>query len=258
MRRFGILAAALSALLVVAAVAFAQTQENTYTVTGKVTPSKAGTAKKPVPVEVKFGYTVDEKTGKRPGLIRQYNIKIDGVRVNGARFPKCTFKAISAAKSDAKCPKGSLMGTGTVRNLAGPTADPSNKDTKCQLGLKVYNGGANKGVLFLRGSQADPVNKCPLAVAQAIDANYIASASGVSLRFNVGGPLHNPIPGVDNAVVFVNSTIRRATTKYRGKTVGYYESIGGCKAKKRYITVTFTPKTGLAQKAQKTLACTSA
>jgi hypothetical protein len=40
-------------VLVIAAVAFAQVQ-NTYSVTGSVSPTKAGTKKKPVPVALKF------------------------------------------------------------------------------------------------------------------------------------------------------------------------------------------------------------
>ncbi len=143
------------------------------------------------------------------------------------------------------------MGTGTVKNKAGSTDDPSNKSIDCALSLKIYNSGAGKGALYLKGGPPT----CPLQISQAIDANYIASSTGTALRFNVGGTLHHPIPGIDNAVVSVQSSIRKATTKYKGKTVGYYETVGGCKAKKRYITVTFVALDGRTSKAQKKLAC---
>ena len=53
---FGILAAGF--MLAIAAVAYAQGQENTYDVSGKVSPAKAGSSKKPVP---SFGKTQEPR-----------------------------------------------------------------------------------------------------------------------------------------------------------------------------------------------------
>ncbi len=252
MRRLRIIAVAVCATLVVTAVALAA-QTNTYTVTGSITPSKAGTTKKPIPVAVNFDYTVGEASNQRPALINQYYIKFDGVRVNGARFAKCTAASINNTGDDSKCPAKALVGTGNVENQAGPTDDPSKHDLKCHLNLKVYNGGASKGALFLKGGPPT----CPINISQAIDANYIASSTGTTLRFAVQGTLLHPLPGIDNAVVQVNSKIKRVTTKYKGKTVGYYQTTGGCKAKRRYITVTFKTTAGQTSKAQKKLVCST-
>jgi hypothetical protein len=250
MRRIRLLALTASALLVLAASAFAA-QLNTYTVSGSISPSTAGSSKKPVPVAVKFGYTVGEQAGQRPALVKQYSIKFDGLRVNGAAFPKCTAAAINKAGDDSACPTKAVVGTGTVKNFAGASNDPASKALACTLTLKVYNSGKNKGALYLRGGPP----ACPLQVSQAIDANYIASATGVTLRFNVGGTLHHPVAGVDNAVVSVTSSIKKLTTKVKGKTVGYYESVGGCRAGKRNITVTFVTNEGQTSKAQHTISC---
>jgi hypothetical protein len=258
MRKVRIAVVALCVSLVAAAVAFAA-QTNTYTVTGKVLPTKAGTKKNPKPVGLNFDYTVGEANGQRPSPVKSYNIAFDGLRVNGARFAKCTAAKINAAQTDAGCPKKAAVGAGKVVIISGPRSDPTNKSIMCHLDLTVYNGGAGKAALFLRGGPNDPRGaafSCPIAVSQAIDANYIANSKGTSLRFNVQGALLHPAAGLDNAVVQVKSTIKRLTTRYKGRTVGYYESIGGCVAGKRNITVTFVSEAGQTGKAQKKLSCT--
>src|SRR5690348_175166 len=108
------------AVLAVAAVAYAQAQQNTYKVQGSASPTgKPGSKKKPVPVSVKFSYQVDEANGNQPSAIDRYKISFYGVRaVNGDKFPKCTADQISqAGNNDSGCPKGSLVGTGTIQNF---------------------------------------------------------------------------------------------------------------------------------------------
>lgn len=260
MRKVRIAAIALGVCLIAAAVALAQqTQTNTYNVTGKISPSKAGTKKAPKPVSVGFDYTVGEANGLRPSPVKQYDIKFDGLRVNGGKFKKCTATQINTAGSNAPCSSKAAVGKGSVENISGPTNDPTNKSITCHLDLTVYNGGAGKAALYLKGGPNDPRGaafSCPIAVSQAIDANYIASSTGTSLRFTVQGALLHPAPGLDNAVVKVASTINKITTKSHGKTIGYYESAGGCKSHKRNITVTFTSEAGQTAKAQKKLSCT--
>jgi hypothetical protein len=257
LRKLRILALAVAGLMVFAAVALA-VQENTYTVTGKVSPTKAGTKKKPVPIGLDFGYTVAEKSGKRPALIDKYSIHFAGLQVNSAVAKSCTAAKIDAAQSDSVCPKGSLIGTGDVENQSGATSDETANTITCHLDLAVYNSGKNKAALFLSGGPSnDPAENCPLTVAKAIDANFVRNKTGTALQFNVDDQLLHPAPGFDNAVVLVKSTIKKITKKIKGKTRGYFESIGGCKNKKRAITVTFTPNNGTpAQKAQALVACT--
>ena len=64
-------AAAIGGLLLVlgnGGIAWAQ-QQNTYSVTASVSPSKKGSKAKPLPVGVKFNYKVDEATGKQPSAV---------------------------------------------------------------------------------------------------------------------------------------------------------------------------------------------
>ena len=58
--------------------------------------------------------------------------------------------------------------------------------------------------------------------------------------FKVDQTLLHPAPGFDNAVVKVESTIRKAVVKkVKGKKRGFFESAGKCRKKKSAIKVTF-------------------
>src|SRR3954465_5722656 len=97
MRKVVMLAVA-AAVLSVAAVAYAQTQENTYSVKGSVTPAKAGSTKKPVGVKVGFNYQIGEKNTLAPSAVKRYKISIYGVRApNGDKFAKCSGSDINNA-----------------------------------------------------------------------------------------------------------------------------------------------------------------
>jgi hypothetical protein len=240
------------------AIAFA-VQENTYTVTGGVVPSKVGTKKKPTPVLLNFDYTVAEKSGKRPALIDQYDIFFENGQVNTSFFPVCSQAKIDQDQTDANCPKGSLMGTGNVENKAGSTADENSQPLSCHLDLKIYNAGKQHAALYLKGGPNDPRGadkSCPLDVNKAIDATFVKRATGTSLVFNVDQTLLHPTTGFDNAVVQVKSTIRKATKKVKGKTRGFFESAGKCRNHKSAIKVTFHQVNGTSQTVSSTAKCT--
>jgi len=252
MRRLVAVVSAAVALLTIAAVAFAQTQQqvNQYTVKGTVAPSKKpGSKKKPVPFGVTFSYTVSEQHGWRPSPVKTYAIDFYGVRaVNGKYFPKCTAKQINGNQqgtSDSVCPKGSKVGTGKITAVVGPPADPTVKSFTCSLTLDVYNSGTGKGALWIHRGSSD---QCPVDTHQAIPTKYVAGSPGGStaLKFTVPPELlHNT--GLDISTTAVTSQIKKLTkhVKSKGKTrtVGYYESVA-CKGSKRPTTVTFTSEAG--------------
>ncbi len=246
MRKLIALGAVAVAALVVAAVAYGA-QVNTYTVNGSVSPTKPGTAKKPVPIELKFDYTVGEQTGQRPSPVKTYSIAFYGGRTNGALFPKCTAAQLNAAQSDSGCPKGSAVGTGVIINAAGATADAADKSIACNLNLTLYNSGQDKAALWLKGGPSTIVqgSPCVIAISQAIDAKYVSAfgGKGVALQFDVPANLLHPIGGLDNAVTQVTSTVKKLTARKNGVTHGYYESTG-CQGSKRPITVTFVSEAG--------------
>lgn len=244
-------------VLAIAAVAYAA-QDNTYTVTGSTTSTKAGTSKKPHNTGLKFGYTVGEAAGQRPNVIKTYAIRVAGMKVNTQAFPKCPATSVDQF-DPSDCPSGAKVGTGFIKNAAGDRNDPSDKSVPCNARLDVYNKGNNKGVIFIQGSQtsSDPRTRCAINLGAGIDARWIRSQGGKSstLQFSVPDSLLHPLPTLSNAVTDVSSTITSSTRKYKGKRVSFYQSVGGCVRGKRNITVTFKPESGPQGTAQHLAKC---
>jgi len=245
MRKYGITAVALVAILAFTAVALAA-QTNKYGVTAKTSPTNAGTKKKPAPLGLNFDYTVDEVAGQRPALVTSYKIHFGGLAVNTDLFKTCAAADITANQSDADCPPDSLVGIGNVENAAGSTTNPADRSVACHLDLKIYNSGKNKAALFLKGgpNAANPAKACPLTIAEAIPAKFVKDSKGTALVFTVNAHLLNPAPGVDNAVIQVASSIKKKIKTVKGVKHGFFESTGGCTGGKRTVTVTFTTAAG--------------
>jgi len=259
MRRVAALVAAIVTVLVVAAIAYAQDQTNTYAVQASVTPSGKGNKKKPNPVGVKFNYQVNEATGKQPAAVKTYKIDFYGMKTNGKRFPKCTLAQIQQAQSGDDCPAGSKVGSGIIQSTVYTTGNPSDPNAfNCVKTLSVYNAGQGKGVLLLTG----PGDQCA-GVSQPfiIDASYVPGAGGGSaLEFTVPPTVLHPIPQLTVAVRNVTSTIKKLRkTVGSGKkkrTYGYYESVG-CLGASRPIKVTFTQEDGKTGSASTTSRCSA-
>jgi len=247
------LAATVVAAVAVASVAIAaETQVNTYSVTGKMTGGNGATKKKPKPVAVNFDYQVGEEHGLRPSVVTKYSILFGGLQVNNTAFKGCNPKLLTdSGPGPSACPKASIMGSGKVRNSTGKSSDPTDQNNPaflCNLKLTAVNSTQkNHFLLYLLGVKGDPdINqRCALPINQAIDAKFVKHGSkGTSLDFNVPDILLHPAgPGVvDNAVTQVQSSIKKLTTKKHGKTVGFFESTS-CKTKQT-IKVTFTQEAG--------------
>jgi hypothetical protein len=254
MRKLAILAVT-GLMLAIAAVVYAQeTRTNTYNVTASTTPRTTGSAKKPVPVGVKFNYKVGEQNNNRPIVIEKYSIRFGGLRTNGNSFPGCTAAKINAAGNDNGCPKGSAVGTGDVTNNVGGANNIADKSIVCFLKLTVYNSRNQKAALYLEGGpNATP--SCPTEIAVAIDARFVRRGAATALEFTVPESLKHPIAGLDNAVIDVKSSIRRITRRVNGRTVGFFEARGNCKAGSRDVTVVFTPESGTSATAQTKAKC---
>jgi hypothetical protein len=257
MRKLVVLGVTALAVVLVAAVAYAQSQVNTYTVTGKTVPAKPGTKKKPLPIQLTFNYQVGEATGLRPSPVKQYTIGFYGAKSNGALFPKCTAQAINAAQSDSGCATGSQVGKGVIINQVGASNNPADKSIDCNLNLTLYNGGQGRLAIYLSGGPTTTVQgkTCIIPITQAIDARYVSFAgNGTALQFDVPSNLLHSVPGLDTAVTQVTSTINKLTVKKGGKTRGYYESVA-CQGSKRPIQVTFVSEAGQSATAKTTIPC---
>lgn len=244
-------------VLALACTAVALAATNTYRVAGSVSPTNAGTTKKPVPVKVNFSYQIGEVDNQRPTPVKQYKINFAGLQANTSYFRGCTAQKINAAGGDQVCSPKAIMGAGNIQAVVGPSNDQTNQSLSCYLALTFYNSGKNHAALYLKGNSAaaDPTKSCITDISQAIDASFIRNSKGTTLQFTVPTELLHPISGFDVAVKSVTSTITRKTRKVKGRTRGFFESFGGCKAHKRAITVSFIPETGTSGRAQAFAKC---
>jgi hypothetical protein len=248
MRRFQLAAvAALGTLAVAVPVAIAaDAQINTYTVSGKATGGKGATKKKPKAVAQTFSFQVGEEHGWRPSTITDYSIVFANRQVpNNTAFAGCDIKKINDPSGNglADCPKGAIVGSGSIVNEVGPPSDPANKDLYCYLDLTLVNGTKkNQVLLWLEGgpkASTNPKKNCVQDTHEAIDAKFVKKSGGVAVQFHVPANLLHPAGGaLDNGITDVTSGFKKLSTKKKGKTVGYFEATACTKADK--LSVDFT------------------
>jgi hypothetical protein len=247
-RRKALAALGVASVALATAAAQAQTTAgNQYEVSGGTT-IRGGTTAKPKPADLKFHFTLSDPAGNVPQVVKTYEIKVEGGKVNSSLVPGCKGSAMDAAGSDAKCPKGSQIGSGTLTALIGKTGTPTSGALSCKLPFKIYNSGGGKAALWI---VARPP-ACPVALAQSVPATWTKRGTTAGLRFTVPDLLRHQI-GLDVPVVSADATIKKITKKSKGKPKGFLESTG-CKDKKRDFSVTFTTEDGAEQTISKTLA----
>jgi hypothetical protein len=237
------------AMLLIAAVAIAQsTATNKYEVSGSVTV-KGGTKKKPKPGGLNFGFKTTREDGTLPSPIETYSIGFEGGAVNTkAVKATCTAAKMNAASSDSVCSSKAKVGGGTVNALAGTAGQPLADAAPCKLDLTLYNGGNQHMPLWLKGTPPS----CIADINRAIDARFVKQSGDVTaLIFSVPEDLRHVL-GLDIAVVNVTSHIDKKVGKVGKKKVGFLSS-HGCKDGKRDIVVTFTDETGASVPVKKSL-----
>jgi hypothetical protein len=245
MRRSIIIGTAL-AVLALAGSAFAATALNTYTATHPVSPNKAGSSKSPVAVSVGDIYTAHNATpGKRTAPLTDIKVQIYGLMSNGKYFPTCSLKKIGNAKSDAVCPKGALVASGTVFALIGPVNNPSAAlGAPCSLLLDAWNEGQGKVVFSFR------TNATHVCLNGAIHTGSIGPFEAKSRVQGKAYTLDTPIPayvsfplkGLEGSIMTENLKWAKKTTKVKGKTVAYLASVACLNGKRPYST-SFTAET---------------
>jgi hypothetical protein len=271
MRKFLIAAVAAVTVLAVAAVAYAA---NVYTVDGSTSPRGKGSASKPLPVSLNFGYTVaDENPDFRGTPVEKYFIGAEGLVTYPEAFPTCSggsdgANAESLATVKRVCKKA-RVGGGIIKAYAGAAQDQTQK-LNCVLELNLYNlkpgnygprGRISKknGGLAIRidAEQKPPPSlddrykgQCVTAQNTAILAPYktvkIKGVTSDELQFTVPPELLHP-SGLDVVVQNVESAVRKRTAmkrvKGQNRRVGFYSAVG-CKGNQRSIQVTFISEAG--------------
>jgi hypothetical protein len=251
LRRLALIAVAVG-MLIAAGAAYAATQINTYNATLKFSPTKAGTASKPVPIS----YTQDIKAtgtnGNRTAVLTDIKTKIYGLKADGKDFPTCSLAKISAAGNDTSCPKGAQVASGYITASVGAQNNFALAGTPCDPLLHVWNSGQGKLTFFFVDTA--PNHEClggALTTGKVGPYPATYKTQGKYLVVDVPVPhyVSFPAPGVAGSLETEHLVWAKVTKKVKGKTVAATASIG-CQGKKRPYSTTFTanlPTTGQTQ-----------
>jgi hypothetical protein len=245
LRRIVVIGTAL-AVLIGAVTAYAATSGlNTYTAKVGFSPNKAGSGKAPSAIGFTETYTATGTNGNRTAPLTDIKTTVYGVTSNGKNFPTCSFGKISSAKSDAGCPKGALVATGSIKAILGPEVDTSTSapdQLPCDPLLHVWNAGKGK-VVFFFVDQA-PSHTCANG---AITTGTVGPFTGAVKTVGKNLVLDTPVPqyvsfplaGVEGSLTNLTLRYLKVTKTVKGKSSAYQASTA-CKAGKRPYSVTFT------------------
>jgi hypothetical protein len=225
------------------AAALAAADANTYGGSISFSPTKAGSAHKPIPIGWKQTITAkSNQAGLNAAPLKDIKTTIYGLTVDTKLLPTCSNSKIESSGGTG-CPSKSLVATGTVQSQLGP---PSRQGptVACDPILHVYNGGKNYVWEFfiVPNEQA-----CPAQTGSATPYKGKFTRSGKNLILNV--PLPPDVStdagglGLDASLVHEQLNWKKVTKKVKGKTVGYFATVG-CKAHKRPFKVKYTDTTG--------------
>jgi hypothetical protein len=204
-----------SASLAVAAGAIAQSPEATFT--ADVSPSKAGTTKRPKNTTLGFGVTLD----KPNTTVEFIELKLPrGLKLSGKGLRRCSVDTL-AAQGPAGCPSGSKAGpTGTATADLGPEG-PSQSELHFNVSPFVLN--SNTFVFYVASESGTGI-----AVQSPITGKI--TDKGRKLRIRIPQELRQPVPGVDASLTSLNQSF----SGKRGDN--YIVSSTGCKNRKHKFT----------------------
>src|SRR5215213_5306657 len=217
---------AVALLLIPASAAFAV---NDYTTVASTNPAVKGTPAKHAPIGAKLAFSVRDTDGKRPKSMESLTITMPGIVTNGARFKTCSAQKILQDSSDVNCPRGSLVGTGFARNIAGNRSSFDDQSIRCYLTLRLHNAGAGKLALFVKGDPNSAGDKnCPVQIATAIPISISKTSRGSAMKLSIPQSLAHPIQSLTNSIVEMSLDVPKKTVRHNGRTVGMLEAAGGC------------------------------
>jgi hypothetical protein len=226
------LIAAIAAVLSVAMAAVAIGQ-GPASGTLTLTPSNAGTKKKPKAGSIKLSVK-NETKGTTASRIDVFLPKF--VRVSGKGLATCT----SAKAAAGTCPSRSKAGGGEANAVVGPTSA-----TPAPLHFKVtaYNAGATS-ILFHLQQKNDQGQLIPNGVSKVLTGK-ISRASGPNyyskLRIDIPDDLQQPATGVYSALEDLTTSLK--LKKGKNSLI----KVIGCPSNKRHVLgvlITYAPNPG--------------
>lgn len=176
-----------------------------------VSPSKAGTTKKPKPITLKLHLSTTTTDGSQPYASNHVVIYMArGLIFNGAKFKSCSLATLNDQNQGPKsCPAGSKIGGGTATGNIG-------QNTNEQLTVTLFNGPKGKSIeVYLHGTT-------PAAIDAAFESKLVpirSGAYGYKLVTDIPQNLYEPVPGLFTPLTDFNVTTK-ASTKVKGVTYG--------------------------------------
>jgi hypothetical protein len=191
------LIAALTALtaLAMTAVALAQNPAPSIDVSATVSPTKAGTKKKPKSEKVNLTITNSKESKTSASKIQISFPKYLKLSTKGLKT--CSVSKLDS-QGKAACPKAAKAGSGTAAALVNPSsANPA----PLNFDVTTYVAGKNLLAFYLEQQGTDS------GVQQALPAKITKSGSGQKLTINIPGNLQQPAPGVYSALQQIKNSL---------------------------------------------------
>lgn len=235
MKKVVLLVATVVAALALGSVAYAINGDQAVSV--KLSPSKAGTKKKPKNASIDVVTTTKPAADDPPFATTQAVIHFDkALRFNPKLFKSCSQATLQSGGPSA-CPAGSKVGSGSASATAVGTVE--------NLTVTAFNGpGGNKLELLVQGDT-------PLGINSVIEASLKKDTGKYGYKLVV------PIPeGLQQPLTGVFATLTRFETKVKATTKGRgYVETTGCKGGKWHFGGDFTYTDSTTKKVTSTQKC---
>ena len=231
MRKY--LIAALAAVLSIALASIALAQNAGPDVTAKVTPTKAGTKKKPKNSTLKLFV----KNNQTDATVDTITVSLGKkIKLSGKGFKYCTANTLNTQGSSA-CPAGSKAGGGTAHAVVGPGHAP------VSFTVDAFVGSKNTIIFYTQQESPGTIRKGLVGKVSKASGKY-----GSKITIKIDDDLQQPAPSVFSGLVDLQTTIKAKKGKH------YLVSTTGCEKKKHNVAVKFSfkpnttfPATGSAQ-----------
>jgi hypothetical protein len=238
MRRIALTALAAATTLAVAVAPAHAAMQSVQGLKASISPNKAGTSKKPKNVSLTVNPFVTLNSADAPFATSGATIYLDKNLVfNTSRFKSCAASTVQV--NEAKCPKGSKVGSGSAVGFA--------LGLREDLKITAYNAPKGKGLnLLVVGSE-------PLTIRAVLDGK-LAKASGAfgrKLIVPIPEGLQQPAPNA-----FATLTDFKVNLSSKQKVGGRsYVQLKGCTKRKLQFAGDFTFTNGEKQSPKTTVAC---
>jgi hypothetical protein len=208
---------ALAAVLSIAVASVALAANAAPDVTAKLTPTKAGTKKKPKNSKL----TLFVKNNQTDATVDTITVNVGKqVKLSGKGFKYCTAATLNSQGKTA-CPSGSKAGGGTANAVVGPGHAP------LKFKVDAYVGSKNS-IIFYTQQVGGTVSKALVGKVSSAGGKF-----GSKIVIKIDDDLQEPAPNVFSSLVDLQTTIQAKKGKH------YLVSSVGCKSKKHNFGVKF-------------------